>query len=329
MRHNGFVAFILTHGRPDRVLTYEKLRKHGYTGKIYIVCDDEDKTLPEYRKRFGDVLVFSKSEIAKTFDEGDNFGDRRAIIYARNACFELAQQIGATHFIELDDDYTYFKFRFDDQLRWHGADVQDLDAVFDMLLDYFNSAPMLTLAIGQGGDYIGGEKATRFNDGIQPMRKAMNSFICSVDRPFQFVGRINEDVNTYVLLGSRGGVFLSILQIGLDQLETQSNSGGMTELYLDAGTYVKSFYTVMYARHAWLFRQWEPPIGGCIITSNGDTPCRRYCANRLKSNDQWHHTQATTNRRKTAGMPVCRSCRICASNGGCRFVRSPQRSNGS
>lgn len=205
MRHNGFVAFILTHGRPDRVLTYEKLRKHGYTGKIYIVCDDEDKTLPEYRKRFGDVLVFSKSEIAKTFDEGDNFGDRRAIIYARNACFELARQIGATHFIELDDDYTYFKFRFDDQLRWHGADVQDLDAVFDMLLDYFNSAPMLTLAIGQGGDYIGGEKATRFNDGIQPMRKAMNSFICSVDRPFQFVGRINEDVNTYVLLGSRGG----------------------------------------------------------------------------------------------------------------------------
>ena len=115
-----------------------------------------------------------------------------------------------------------------------------------MLLDYFNSAPMLTLAIGQGGDYIGGEKATRFNDGIQPMRKAMNSFICSVDRPFQFVGRINEDVNTYVLQGSRGGVFLSILQIGLDQLETQSNSGGMTELYLDAGTYVKSFYTVMY-----------------------------------------------------------------------------------
>lgn len=109
MRHNGFVAFILTHGRPDRVLTYEKLRKHGYTGKIYIVCDDEDKTLPEYRKRFGDVLVFSKSEIAKTFDEGDNFGDRRAIIYARNACFELARQIGATHFIELDDDYTYFK----------------------------------------------------------------------------------------------------------------------------------------------------------------------------------------------------------------------------
>lgn len=77
MRHNGFVAFILTHGRPDRVLTYEKRANTGTRGKYSIVCDDEDKTLPEYRKRFGDVLVFSKSEIAKTFDEGDNFGDRR------------------------------------------------------------------------------------------------------------------------------------------------------------------------------------------------------------------------------------------------------------
>jgi len=33
----------------------------------------------------------------------------------------------------------------------------------------------------------------------------------------------------------------------ITQLQTQGNTGGMTELYLDAGTYVKSFYTVMYA----------------------------------------------------------------------------------
>ncbi|MFQ7049208.1 MAG: hypothetical protein ACLRR1_11145 [Alistipes shahii] len=73
MRHNGFVAFILTHGRPDRVLTYEKLRKHGYTGKIYIVCDDEDKTLPEYRKRFGDVLVFFQIGDRKDIRRGRQF----------------------------------------------------------------------------------------------------------------------------------------------------------------------------------------------------------------------------------------------------------------
>lgn len=34
---------------------------------------------------------------------------------------------------------------------------------------------------------------------------------------------------------------------GLTQKTTQKSRGGMTELYLDNGTYVKSFYTVMLA----------------------------------------------------------------------------------
>ena len=38
-----FAAFILTHGRPDRVLTYKKIRDCGYTGKIYLIVDDLDK----------------------------------------------------------------------------------------------------------------------------------------------------------------------------------------------------------------------------------------------------------------------------------------------
>ena len=75
----------------------------------------------------------------------------------------------------------------------------------------------------------------------------MNTFICDVDRPFQFSGRINEDVNTYTALQRRGGLFLTIMSAQVTQKQTQSNSGGMTDLYLDSGTYVKSFYSVMYA----------------------------------------------------------------------------------
>ena len=42
-----FCVFILTHGRHDRVHTYNTLLKAGYTGKIYIVIDDEDQTAEE------------------------------------------------------------------------------------------------------------------------------------------------------------------------------------------------------------------------------------------------------------------------------------------
>lgn len=78
-------------------------------------------------------------------------------------------------------------------------------------------------------------------------RKAMNSFFCATDRPFLFTGRINEDVNAYVGLGRRGDIFFTYMPIQLNQLQTQSNAGGLTELYLDSGTYLKSYYTVMVA----------------------------------------------------------------------------------
>ena len=44
MMRDDFCVFILTHGRPDRVITYKTLLNAGYTGRVYIVIDDEDKT---------------------------------------------------------------------------------------------------------------------------------------------------------------------------------------------------------------------------------------------------------------------------------------------
>lgn len=247
MKNKAFGAFILTHGRPDRVFTYETMREAGYTGPIWIVIDDEDKTAPEYRKRFGDkVLVFSKAEIAKRFDEADNFYDRRSIVYARNACFDLAERFGCRDFIQLDDDYTGFFYRFDADHRYGGWAVRSMDALCDAMTAYLDRIPALTIAFSQGGDHIGGGESHGLR-AIRAKRKAMNTFFCRTDRRFDFVGRINEDVNTYVGAGRRGDLLLTLMSVQVNQMQTQSNAGGMTELYLDSGTYIKTFYTVMMA----------------------------------------------------------------------------------
>lgn len=244
---NDFVAFILTHGRPDKVYTYKTLRENGYSGKIIIVIDNQDKTADKYFEKFGnDVVVFDKNAIAETFDEGDNFKDRRAIIYARNACFEIAERLGYKYFIELDDDYTKFCYRFDNELKpiYNNKKIT-LDNIFSALINFYENTSIAAIALSQGGDFIGGKDSPRYQ---RPMflRKCMNSFICSTERKFKFFGRINEDVNVYTLSGSRGLLFFTTNFISLKQKSTQSNSGGMTELYLDSGTYVKSFYSVMY-----------------------------------------------------------------------------------
>lgn len=248
MKNKNFVAFILSHGRADRVVTYDSLKKSGYTGRIVIVLDNEDPSAPEYISRFGseNVVIFDKAAIAETFDEGVP-GDRRTIVYARNACFDIARKLGYRYFIELDDDYTVFEWRFDNRLRYITKDkaVCNLDAVFDIMLDFFKKIPAKSIAMAQGGDYLGGGAGGEGKQ-LRTKRKAMNSFICDTERQFTFLGRINEDVNTYTRNTSTCDLFLQIQQVCLLQKQTQSNAGGMTEVYLDSGTYLKSFFTVMY-----------------------------------------------------------------------------------
>ena len=248
MAIDNFAVFILTHGRPHNVKTYKTLRKQGYTGPIYIIIDNEDKTAIEYRKQYGDqVIMFDKAAIAETFDEGDNFQDRRAVIYARNASFEIARALGIEYFLQLDDDYTSFRHKSTADLAYmNRKDVKSLDRLFESILEFFKAVPAVTVAMGQGGDFVGGKNGT-FGERLILKRKAMNTFFCSISRPFQFFGRINEDVNAYVLRGMRGELFLTFFNVGVQQDITQQNTGGMSEMYLDSGTYTKSFYTVMYA----------------------------------------------------------------------------------
>ena len=66
MKANKNIAvFILSHGRPYNVITYKTLRKSGYTGKIYIIVDDEDKTINEYKSIFNKIRNGSKQKLSR------------------------------------------------------------------------------------------------------------------------------------------------------------------------------------------------------------------------------------------------------------------------
>jgi len=242
---DNFAAFILTHGRPDKVLTVEALRAAGYTGQYYLVLDNEDDTAEEYKSRFGEdkVVIFDKAAIAERMDEGDNFTNKKAPIYARNACFDIAKDLGLDYFVQLDDDYNHFTFRFVDKGRFRKANITDMDQVVGWMVDYLEKTGAMAVAFAQGGDFIGGAESGNWREGV--LRKAMNSFFCKTDRRFWFKGKLNDDVNTYVTLGKSGGVFLTITDIMLNQKSTQSQDGGVTDLYLEFGTYFKSFMPVM------------------------------------------------------------------------------------
>lgn len=243
----NFAVFILSHGRTHNVKTLTTLKKHGYTGRTFIVCDNEDDQLEDYRQLKGveQVLVFDKQAEMDSCDRMDNFNNRKVILYARNACFNFARELKLDYFLELDDDYVSFEFRKPENNKLKVFPVKDLDRTINSFLEYLENNPFKSIAFVQGGDLIGGVRSMVARSACK--RKAMNSFFCKTDRPFWFQGSINEDVNTYVLGGIRGDLFLQVNAVSLVQSATQANKGGMTEQYLEFGTYVKSFYSVMCA----------------------------------------------------------------------------------
>ena len=242
---NNFAIFIMVHGRPEKMWTYHSLRKQGYTGKIYLVADDLDETVDDYQNKYGDeLIVFDKKKAALNMDSGDNSGDYRSTLYSANTIFKLAKERKIKYFFIMCDDYHYFLHNYSDGRKLNKTLIKNLDDVINVMLEYYIKTSITTLAMAQGGDFIGGINGSMAD--IQVKRKAMNTFLCSTDRPFKFVGRLNEDVTTYVNLGSKGMLFFTISNLRIQQNKHQEKGGGLTDVYLDYGTYVKSFFSVMY-----------------------------------------------------------------------------------
>lgn len=239
-----FAIFILTHGRPHKVQTFNALRSCGYTGKIFIIIDNEDNQADEYRKVFGDEMVvqFDKAAIGQTFDIADTRTDRRATVYARNASFQIAKDLGLDYFMQFDDDYRDFWYRWSQNKQIKSRKILSFNKVIETLITFLEDTNSLSVAMAQGGDYIGGADTIS----QRPLtRKAMNSWLFRTDRPATFIGRMNDDVNTYVMNGSRGELFFTTNALMVDAEKTQVVKGGMSETYIENGTYMKSMYTVM------------------------------------------------------------------------------------
>lgn len=237
-------VLILSHGRPDNVKTIKALRQANYTGKIKIVCDDLDETLNLYKEKYkDDIIVFDKNKKLKECDTMDNFGKTNIVLPARNSCHEIAKELGWDYFFELDDDYTEFAIRYPKEGKLPAYKIKNMDAILDEMIEFLEVSNALCVCFSQGGDYIGGADGKYVHKRLS--RKAMNCYVCKTSKPFQFIGTINEDCNMYVTENMKGNLVFSSTYVACVQNETQQNKGGLTDIYLDVGTYVKSFYSVM------------------------------------------------------------------------------------
>ena len=138
---NDFAILILTHGRPDNIKTLSSLKRAGYTGKYYIVIDNEDEKANEYYNLYGDkVIMFDKQAISDNpnYDKFDNNNNKKVIYFARNAAMEIAKDLGLKYYMQFDDDYNSFMFRYEKNGGLGYLPVKNMDEIINLLIKFLD-----------------------------------------------------------------------------------------------------------------------------------------------------------------------------------------------
>ena len=240
---SDFAVLILTHGRAHDQVTFHELEKRGYSGKAYLVIDDLDEQRSEYERLYGDsVIVFDKREYAKRVDTMTTEDELRSVVFARNAAYDIADDLGLSYFAMFDDDLNQFMFRYVKSGRLVSAPVTDFDALFDAMLEFVESTGVASLCIATSGALIGGmngvySKGLRWNFNQACVLRAGDRL--------KFVGLLNEDLNATLLGANVGQMALEVMGIVKNAPLRGTNDGGLHELYVDNEQYIRDFYSLI------------------------------------------------------------------------------------
>lgn len=240
---SDFAVLILTHGRAHDQVTFNELEKRGYTGKVYLVIDDLDEQREEYERLYGDsVIVFDKREYARRIDTMTTEDELRSVVFARNAAYDIADDLGLSYFAMFDDDLNQFTFRYVKGGKLVSAPVTDFDALFDAMLEFVETTGVASLCIATSGALIGDmngvySKGLRWNFNQACVLRASDRL--------KFVGLLNEDLNATLLGANVGQMTLEVMGIVKNAPLRGTNDGGLHELYIDNEQYIRDFYSLI------------------------------------------------------------------------------------
>lgn len=241
-----FAIFILTNGRPNHQYTLEFLRK-SFKGDVFLLCDNEDKTLKEYQKNYGEqVVVFDKKEWVSKSDPMDNFQSKNSVLYARNAVFEIAKDMGYEFFVMVDDDVTGLSFRYEKDGKLVGEPVKDFNKVSSVILETMDNTGTDFFSFGMDKIYIGGSSNSQYKKKI--IDKVYCFIFCRTEQQHFYKGIMNEDEINNILSMSVGKLAKSLTAIQIQYKPIgRDNIGGNAETYNENGyySYIRNFYPII------------------------------------------------------------------------------------
>lgn len=239
-----FAVFIISHERADRVETYDMLRDAGYTGKIYVVVDDEDVEFNQYKRRFGDYLLKYSKMVYRDITEVCTKVNGCAT-YARNAVEDIAKLLNLKAFMVADDDLLRLRYRYDDNGILRSLAIKsNLDAIIDAYLEFILDNGVACVSFGTANIYMKGIKP----EVVSNNRIPFNCFIRNAEFRWTWKADIYEDAVTSILESWNGDFAMQLPFVQCDMCPMDAGAkGGMTGIYTSISNYEKNFPVLIYA----------------------------------------------------------------------------------
>lgn len=238
---NDYAVFIISHKRPE-VETLKALQKSGYNGEYFIVIDDTDPTIEEYKSRYGEhLLVFNKEEIWKNTDTIDNFKIMTCCTYSRNYCIKAAKEKGYKYLVNLDDDIKMFKFRFVQGEKLAISSIKDIGKVFEEYIKFMETAQLTCSGFIMAGKLIGGKKNLLVDSCFYS--RPTNCFIMKASTPY-FKGTYYEDAIYAIQNNKQGYLTYALMPVVIYGTPPMKNhdGGGMTAAYEEQNEFTQYFH---------------------------------------------------------------------------------------
>lgn len=246
---DDFAVFICTHGRPDKQLTLDYLLSAGYTGKYYLVLDDQDETIQQYIDNYGPehLLVFDKNHYINTTEVGSNNPPFKCIVYAKNAVEDIARDMNLSAFMVSDDDNLKLRYRYPEKDKLKTLDVKhNLDSVFEAYIDVMLESHMTATAFGFAQFYFAGSGSFS-PERFQKLRVPYNMVFRNASIPIKWKSAFGEDIVTALMYEKTGQFWTALPYV---QIETEpvgkAVSGGMASTYQSMNSMKLAMYDFMF-----------------------------------------------------------------------------------
>lgn len=240
--------YIISKGRPH-CETAQTLKNMRYEGEWFIVCGNNDAKLDQYQTLWGDkVLVFDWYEEIKNTDTLDNFGFENmpsGAVPVRNATRRISEERGEKRHWQFDDDYHSFYIKNPKTGRNHKLNGKLFEKYLYKIANFADNAELnncgFALPLESLPDTMLHFGQRVFNAHNLPSEK---------DKFITWRGRLNDDLINAMETHKYGKYEMYFKFMTIQMRDTQSETGGLTDIYQKEGTVRKTAYPILISPNA-------------------------------------------------------------------------------